>query len=143
MGSCWFRPAWRRSRRSYWYDWSAEADKTFRYPDLTHCVEFTLEMAKTALEYDLRRETRFLSDFDEVYRLIDDRWDIRNTDLSNLILFAFQNRGLSKHRRKQYADRVPAAALDEIAAAVLARLSAIEGAGPDAAGYGPKQPGEP
>jgi hypothetical protein len=123
----------------YWYDWSAEADTTFRYPDLTNCVEFTLEMAQTALEHDLRRETQFLSDFDAIYGQIDDRWDIRNTDLSNLILFAFQNRGLSKHRRKQYADRVPAAALDAIEAAVLARLSAGEPAGAHPAGQGPKQ----
>jgi len=33
-----------------WYDWSAEADRAFRYPDLTSCVEFTLEMTQTALE---------------------------------------------------------------------------------------------
>jgi hypothetical protein len=88
---------------------------------------------KTALEHDLRRETQFLSDFDEVYRQIDDRWDIRNPDLSNLILFAFQNRGLSKHRRKQYADRVPAAVLDEIEEAVQARLGARGCGGSDAA----------
>jgi hypothetical protein len=128
---------------AYWYDWSAEADTAFRYPDLTSCVEFTLEMAQTALEHDLRRETAFLSDFDAIYSQIDDRWDIRNTDLSNLILFAFQNRGLSKHRRKQYADRVPAAALDEIEAAVLARLSASEGAEADPGEPGSMEPVRP
>ena len=92
--------------------------------DLTACVEFTLQMAKVALEQDLLRETRFLADFDRVYRKIDERFDVRGTDLSNLIVLALQQEGrLSMNRRKQYAQRVQAEALDAIEVEVQACLA--------------------
>lgn len=109
---------------AYLYDWKPDADVAFRYPDLTACVEFTLQMAKAALEQDLQRETRFLIDFDRTYRAIDDRFDIRGPDLSNLIVFAFEQGGrLSNNRRKQYGERVQAEALDAIEAEVQACLA--------------------
>lgn len=83
-------------------------------------------MARTALGHDQRRETQFRADFDEVYKKSDERWDIRHNDLSNLVLFAFQHNGLSKHRRKQNADREPTVVRDEIEDAVRARLSVGE-----------------
>lgn len=109
---------------NYTYDWKPDADAAFRYADLTTCVEFTLRMAKVALEHDLQRETQFLVDFDRVYRKIDDRFDIRGPDLSNLTVFAFENGGrLSNNRRKQYRERVQAEALDAIDAEVQACLA--------------------
>jgi Fic family protein len=109
---------------NYTYDWKPDAAAAFRYADLTPCVEFTLQMAKVALEQDLQRETQFLVDFDRTHRKIDDRFDIRGTDLSNLIVFAFQHDGrLSNNRRKQYGERVQAEALDAIEAEVQACLA--------------------
>jgi Fic family protein len=107
----------------YTYDWKPGAELAFRTMDLTACVEFTLQMAKVALEQDLLRETRFLADFDRVYRKIDERFDVRSTDLSNLIVFALQQEGrLSMNRRKQYGERVQAEALDAIEVEVQACL---------------------
>jgi hypothetical protein len=81
-------------------------------------------LAKVALEQDLLRETRFLADFDRVYRKIDERFDVRSTDLSNLIVFALQQEGrLSMNRRKQYGERVQAEALDTIEVEVQACLA--------------------
>ena len=103
----------------YAYDWKPDADLAFRYIDTTAGVEFTLRMARIALEQDLRRETRFLADYDQVHRAIDEAFDIRGPDLATLILCAFEQGGrLSQHRRKQYALRVPAATLDAIEAEV-------------------------
>ena len=108
---------------TYTYDWEAHAPAAFRYPDMTACVEFTLRMAKAALEHDLGRETQFLADFDRVYRAIDDRFDVRGQDLANLIVFAFEQGGtLPKKRRKQYAVRVAEETLDAIEAEVLRSL---------------------
>lgn len=108
----------------YTYDWRPDADLAFRYMDLTACVEFTLQMAKAALEQDLLRETRFLADFDRVYGKIDEDFDIRGTDLSNLIVFALQQGGrLSSNRRKQYGERVQAEAFDAIEVEVQACLA--------------------
>jgi hypothetical protein len=83
-------------------------------------------VAEEALGQDLLGETRFVLDFDTVQRAIDSRFDLRGNDLSALILDCFDSEGIvSKNRRKQYADRVPAAAFDaievEVRAVVLAR----------------------
>jgi Fic family protein len=107
----------------YTYEWSEDADEAFRYVDTTESVAFVLRMAKVALAEDLRRETEFLMDFDRVFKSVDDRFDVRGSDLSSLILFAFEQGGrISKHRRKQYADRIPAETIDAIEAAVRACL---------------------
>ena len=85
----------------YTYTWKPHADLAFRYIDMTPCVEFTLQMAHAALEEDLRRETQFLADYDSVYAVINDRFDIRGSSLSTLITMAFDNHGrLSRNRRK-------------------------------------------
>jgi Fic family protein len=103
----------------YTYDWIADADVAFRYPDLTACVEFTLRMAQAALQQDLQHEAQFLADFDRVFHAINAHYDLRSSDLSTLILCAFEQGGvLTKTRRKRYADRVPVATLDAIEAEV-------------------------
>lgn len=107
----------------YSYAWVDEADSWFRYMDLTHCAEFALGMAEAALDTHLRQEVDFLSLFDRVARFINDRHDLRSSDLTTLIVTIFQNGGkLSNNRRKRFAERVPDAALDAIELAVnLAR----------------------
>ncbi|MEK6789146.1 MAG: Fic family protein [Pseudomonadota bacterium] len=75
----------------------------YRYWDATACVEFTLDMAKRALEVELREETVFLARYDRIIRLINAQYDVRGSDLSKLVIMCLDNQGqLSLNRRKQF-----------------------------------------
>lgn len=103
----------------YTYDWVPEADTWFRYMDLTEPVTFTLAMAAASLDTHMRQEVEFLGLFDRVKRHINERHDLRGSDLATLIVTIFQNGGtLSNNRRKRYADRVQAHVLDAVESAV-------------------------
>jgi Fic family protein len=103
----------------YRYDWVPEADTWFRTMDLTEAATFTLAMAQASLDTHMREEVEFLALFDRVKRHINDRHDLRGSDLATLIVTIFQNGGtLSANRRKRYADRVQPHVLDAIEAAV-------------------------
>lgn len=103
----------------YAYDWKPEADTWFRYMDLTEAVAFTLEMADASLDTHMRQEVEFLELFDRVKRHINERHDLRGSDLATLIVTIFQNGGkLSNNRRKRYADRVQTHVLDAVEDAV-------------------------
>ncbi|MDE1999743.1 MAG: Fic family protein [Burkholderiales bacterium] len=103
----------------YTYEWAPEADTWFRYMDLSEAATFTLAMAEASLDTHMRQEVDFLALFDRVKRYINERHDLRGSDLANLIVTIFQNKGtLSNNRRKRYADRVQAHVLDAIEAAV-------------------------
>jgi hypothetical protein len=89
------------------------ADAVYRYWDATPCVEFSYRMAEQALNIDLRRETDFLSQFDRISQALNQHYDLRSNDQHLLIISALQNNGIvSKHRRKQLADRVPEGVFD-------------------------------
>jgi Fic family protein len=110
--------AW-AGNENYSYEWAEGADTWFRYMDLTACVEFALTMAQDTLDTHLRGEVDFLGLFDRVKRHIDERHDLRGSDLATLIVTIFQNGGtLSINRRKRYADRVQPQVLDAIEDAV-------------------------
>jgi len=103
----------------YSYDWVPEADTWFRYVDLSEAATFTLSMAEASLDKHMRQEVEFLGLFDRVKQHINDRHDLRGSDLANLIVTVFQNGGtLSNNRRKRYAERVQAHVLDAIERAV-------------------------
>ena len=75
----------------------------YRYWDATRCVEFTLQMARRALEVELREETEFLDRYDRVIKAVNQRYDVRGSDLWKLVMMCLDNEGkLSKHRRKQF-----------------------------------------
>jgi hypothetical protein len=87
----------------------------YRYWDATHCVEFSYRMAEQALDEDLRGETAFLMNYDQVVKSVEARYDIRNNDLTTIVLRALKSGGtVSKHSRKQFGDVVPAEALEFI-----------------------------
>lgn len=93
----------------------------FRFMDLTECVEFTVEMAHAALDTHLRKEVKFLALFDDVAKYINDRHDLRSSDLPALIVTTYRNGGkLSSKRRKRFADRVQTV-LDDVEATVANR----------------------
>ncbi len=98
------------------YDFRYRADDTlYSYWDATTCVEFGLEMARQALEKDLREETEFLARYDRIYKAVNERFDIRGNDLTTLVISCMQNNGkVSNNRRKQYAAAVPEAVFDAI-----------------------------
>lgn len=103
----------------YTYDWQPQADIWFRYMDLTESVTFTLAMAEASLDTHMRQEVAYLELFDRVQRHINERHDLRGSDLATLIVSIFQNGGaLSQNRRKRYADRVPPHVLDAVENAV-------------------------
>lgn len=103
----------------YTYHWLPEADTWFRYMDLTEPVTFTLAMAETSLDTHMRQEVEFLGLFDRVKRHINERHDLRGSDLATLIVTIFQNGGsLSNNRRKRFEGRVQAHVLDAVEKAV-------------------------
>lgn len=110
----------------YSYEWADGADIWFRYMDLTRCAEFALDMAEAALDTHLRQEVDFLGLFDRVARYINDRHDLRSSDLTTLIVTIYQNGGrLSNNRRKRFAERVPEPALDAIEMAVSQAMQGL------------------
>lgn len=104
------------------------ADAVYRFWDATPSVVFTCLMAKRALEVELREETAFLEAYDAVHKAVDERFDVRGSDLSNLVMMCLTNGGtVSNNRRKQYQYRVPEAVFDfieEVSRQVLAEQHA-------------------
>ncbi|WP_455926086.1 Fic family protein [Pseudomonas putida] len=87
----------------------------YRFWDATASVRFTLEMAKRALEVELREETIFLANYDEVVRAVNEVYDVRGSDLANLAMMCLMNDGVvSKNRRKQYQYTVQAEVFEYI-----------------------------
>jgi hypothetical protein len=114
-----------RPAREYWeVQWIDADDLTFefhghsalyRYWDATQCVAFTLEMAERALEVELRDETLFLQRYDTVFSAVNERYDVRGSVLSNLVMMCLDNQGtVSRNRRKQFKYDVPDEVLDFI-----------------------------
>lgn len=95
----------------------------YRFWDATPGVRFTLEMAKRALEVELREETTFLENYDEVLRTVNDAYDVRGSDLANLVMMCLMNDGVvSKNRRRQYQYSVQAEVFDYIEQVATALL---------------------
>lgn len=95
----------------------------YRYWDATSCVEFGYRMAEQALEIELRQETEFLARYDYIVKAVNERFDLRGSDLGTLVRCCLDMDGiLSKGRRKQFADRVPAKVFDFIEAAAKISL---------------------
>lgn len=87
----------------------------YRYWDATSCVEFGYRMAEQALEVELRRETAFLARYDHIVKAVNQRFDLRGSDLATLVRCCLDTGGtLSKKRRKQFVDRVPEKVFDFI-----------------------------
>ncbi len=97
--------------------------RIYLYWDATGCVEFTLRMARQALDQDLVNEARFLAGYDKVVKAVSRHYDLVGSTLSTLVLSCHQNGGVvSRHRRKQFAATVPLKAFDVVEAAVRKHL---------------------
>ena len=98
------------------FDFQFKSDvSVYRYWDATACVAFGLDMAQQALNIDLKDEAVFLAQFDVIFKAVDERFDVRGNDLTNLVLACLQNNGkVSANRRKKFADTVPATVFEAI-----------------------------
>ncbi|MBH3417945.1 Fic family protein [Pseudomonas putida] len=115
------------------------ADAIYRFWDATSCVVFTCLMAKRALEVELRDETAFLENYDAVFRAVDERFDVRGSDLANLVMMCLNNGGIvSNNRRKQYLYRVPEKVFDFIELTAQQVLAAQRAAGEERQDIGPE-----
>lgn len=100
----------------------------YRFWDATAVVEFGFRMAEEALNVDLRKETEFLARFDRIQKALDAEFDLRSNDQHLLILSALQHGGMiSKNRRKQLAQRVPAGVFDFVEHLARRELEAQSG----------------
>lgn len=121
------------------------SDAVYRYWDATPSVVFTCQMAKRALEVELREETAFLESYDTVYKAVDEQFDVRGSDLAALVMMCLTNGGVvSNNRRKQYLYRVPEAIFDgieEVTRDVLAAQRAAMEAPPEPEDEPPAEPG--
>ncbi|GFM67173.1 Fic family protein [Pseudomonas cichorii] len=117
--------AFSRPAREFWdVRWIDQGNMSFnftghpaiyRFWDATPGVRFTMEMAKRALEVELREETVFLENYDKIVRAVDERYDVRGSDLSNLVMMCLTQQGIvSNHRRKQYRYKVQEEVFDYI-----------------------------
>jgi hypothetical protein len=95
----------------------------YRYWDATACVEFGLDMAREALQQDLRQEMAFLHRYDAIYRVVNDAVDMNNNDLVLLVRSVAASGALSKNRWKQLVAKGHRPEL--IQAAVDAAMQAI------------------
>ncbi|CAM3591014.1 hypothetical protein CCOS865_04025 [Pseudomonas reidholzensis] len=103
----------------------------YRFWDATAGVRFTLEMAKRALEVELREETAFLQNFDMAMRAVNDSYDVRGSDLATLVMMCLTNNGtVSKNRRKQFLYSVQPEVFDYIEQVCRALLSEQQGEQP-------------
>ena len=111
------------------------SDAVYRYWDATICVEFGFEMAKQALDVHLKEQVRYLENFDEIYRVVNDTYDVRQPVLNVLISSAMDSRGVvSQNKRKRFRDEVSDEAFDLIEAATKRQL---RGASAISKGKGP------
>lgn len=102
------------------------SDAMYRYWDATQCVEFGYRMAEEALEIELRQETQFLATYDRVVRAVNDRYDVRGSDLSILVRSCLENDNkVSKNRRKQFGTRVQAEVFDFLESEARAACEAV------------------
>lgn len=91
------------------------SEYAYRFWDATQAAVFTLQMANLALEEGLQKETTFLACYDAVYRAVDQRFDVRGSDLAQLVMMCLTNDGMvSNNRRKQFKYSVPEAVFDFI-----------------------------
>lgn len=100
------------------------SEALYRYWDATECAEFLLRMADQALDVELRSELVFLERYDRLYKSMNDRFDVRGSDLSRLVVMCLDQGGkVSENRRKQYRYRVPDALFESLEAEAKALFS--------------------
>lgn len=96
--------------------WIAEGDMElrfegdaalYRYWDATECVTFGFAMAEQALSHDLVQESRFLRQFDTLKQAVNQRYDVNDRVLNQLVRACLSQGGrMSNNLRKKFADQL-------------------------------------
>lgn len=90
-------------------------ESIYCYWDGTRCCEFMAECAESAIEKHLKEETIYLNRYDEIYRRINERFDVASKDLATLVMLCMEQKGrVSEKRWKQYRYSVPQEVFDEL-----------------------------
>jgi len=95
-------------------EWTVTADynvdlindttELYRYADVTEQAEYIYQCTEKFVAHRLPLELEYLSAFDEARRIIDDRHDMPDKDLTLLVNLCVQNEGdLSNKKRKLFA----------------------------------------
>ncbi|MCE7041392.1 Fic family protein [Dyadobacter sp. CY312] len=78
----------------------ADVESYFRYPDLTYQCIYLSKIISEAVSLDMSDELLFLERYDELKKTIQNRIDMPDKDLNQLIMFLHQNKGVFPNRRK-------------------------------------------
>jgi Fic family protein len=78
-----------------------EVEGYFRYPDLTWQCLYLAQTIKDTIEEDLSEELFFLERYDELKRELQNVIDMPDRNLSQIIVFLHQNKGIFPNRRKK------------------------------------------
>ena len=113
--------AWSAQIRDYWQVTYLQGHASlYQYWDATECVVFMASAVEQAIEQHLKQETQYLQHYDQLYRRMDQVFDVAQSELSKLVMFCLDQQGkLSANRRKQYQYRVPEALFDALEQAYL------------------------
>lgn len=79
---------------------TSEVEAYFRYPDLTYQCVYLSKVISEAISLDMSDELSFLQKYDELKATIQNRIDMPDRYLNQLIIFLHQNRGVFPNRRK-------------------------------------------
>lgn len=79
-------------------------------------------MAKRAIEVELREETIFLANYDQVVQAVNEAYDVRGSDLTLVMMCLTNNGTVSNNRHKQYQYSVPTEVFDYIEQATQSLL---------------------
>lgn len=78
----------------------ADIEPYFRYPDLTYQCIYLSKIIGEAISLDMSDELLFLQRYNELKKTIQNRIDMPDRDLDQLIIFLHQNKGIFPNRRK-------------------------------------------
>lgn len=78
----------------------------FRYPDLTGQSEYLAKAIFSTIHEDLFEELYFLQRFDELKKELQQLIDMPDKQLSNVIMYLHQNKGIFPNRRKKQFEEI-------------------------------------
>lgn len=85
---------------------SDEVCSYYRYPDLTSQSEYLAKAIFSTIQEDLFEELYFLQRFDELKKELQQLIDMPDKQLSNVILYLHQNKGIFPDRRKKQFEEI-------------------------------------
>jgi hypothetical protein len=85
---------------------SDEICSYYRYPDLTSQSEYLAKAIFSTIQVDLFEELYFLQRYDELKKELQQWIDMPDKQLSNVIMYLHQNKGIFPNRRKKQFEEI-------------------------------------